>query len=94
MSLVEKKAHVAASVRQAQKEGHRPHTCHAKGCGLSVPPAFFMCRKHWRMVPYDMQQDVWAEYNAGQEEGDAEVSEQYLKVTDVAIEHVAKKEEQ
>lgn len=92
MGLQEKKAHVAASVREAATTGHRPHTCHAKGCGKQVPPAFFMCGRHWKMVPYKLQQAVWREYNAGQEDGNADVSEMYLKVTDEAVAYVAKLE--
>lgn len=87
-TIREKKQHVAAEVRKP----HRIHHCHARDCNTRVPPAYFMCARHWRMVPRDLQKEVWAQYEPGQEQGTAEVSEAYLEVTTKAIEAVAKKE--
>lgn len=84
-----KVAHVRREVRKGQS---RPHHCHARGCTKQVPPAHFMCAKHWNMVPRDLQRLVWKHYNAGQETGDAEVSQEYLDATDRAIAAVAEKE--
>jgi hypothetical protein len=84
----EKKAHV----RAASKRPHRDHHCHARGCPKKTPPAYFMCPAHWRMVPRDLQAQVWDLYNAGQEDGQANVSREYLEVTDKAIAVVATKE--
>jgi hypothetical protein len=36
-----------------------PHTCHAEGCEVAVPPKLLMCLKHWRMVPKHLQREVW-----------------------------------
>lgn len=85
-SKAEKVAHVRREIRKGQS---RHHECHARGCTKQVPPAFFMCAAHWRMVPRRLQLLVWQHYNAGQEKGDADVTEEYLRVTDEAIEAVA-----
>lgn len=45
----------------------RQHTCHAMGCDEHVPPAMFMCRRHWFMVPKDMRNEIWRTYRPGQE---------------------------
>jgi hypothetical protein len=89
-TIAQKKAHV----RAAAKLPHRDHPCHARGCGKNIPPAYFMCPVHWRMVPRDLQARIWALYNAGQEDGEAGVSAEYLEVTDKAIVEVAAKEAQ
>jgi hypothetical protein len=39
-----------------------PHTCHARGCALSVPPELLMCHRHWQMVPREIQRRVRATY--------------------------------
>lgn len=44
-----------------------PHYCHAIGCPVPVPPRLLMCRRHWRMVPPNLQRDVWRTYRVGQE---------------------------
>lgn len=43
------------------------HLCHARRCTVAVPPRLLMCRRHWRMVPKDLQAAVWATYVDGQE---------------------------
>lgn len=43
------------------------HTCHAVGCGRAVPPRLVMCNRHWRMVPRQLQREVWRHYRKGQE---------------------------
>jgi len=67
------------------------HTCHAIGCDTPVPPRLFMCRKHWRMVPEDMQARIWATYRRGQEV-DKQPSRAYLDATHDARLHVAQLE--
>lgn len=42
------------------------HTCHIPNCTAAVPPERLMCVKHWRMVPRDLQRDVWRHYRKGQ----------------------------
>lgn len=70
------------------------HTCHARSCEVHVPPKMFMCRPHWRMVPYGLRVAIWAAYQPGQErlDGTAFPSEEYLEVTREAIDAVAEKE--
>ena len=51
---------------QAEKRARR-HTCHAEDCTTQVPPKMFMCRKHWRMVPKLVRQQIWRHYEPGQE---------------------------
>jgi hypothetical protein len=63
------------------------YTCRARNCESIVPPERFMCLKHWRMVPYDLQQAIWAPYRPGQE-----IGETYLNVARTAINAVADKE--
>lgn len=69
------------------------HTCHAEGCSKVVPPKLLMCLRHWRMVPRDLQQAVWALYRPGQEI-DKRPTMEYLEVMQEAIDAVAAKEAQ
>lgn len=50
-----------------------------------------MCLRHWRMVPKQLQRDVWRHYRAGQCE-DKQVSSEWLKAADEAILVVAARE--
>lgn len=84
-----KAAYVRGEVAKGQT---RPHHCHARDCNKQVPPAFFMCARHWKMVPRALQALVWAHYQPGQEKGDAGVTAEYCRVTDEAIDAVAAKE--
>lgn len=43
------------------------HTCHATNCKIEVPPAMFMCKRHWFMVPKKLRDEVWETYVPGQE---------------------------
>lgn len=43
------------------------HVCHAEGCRRIVDPKLLMCARHWRMVPKDLQREVWRTYVPGQE---------------------------
>ena len=67
------------------------HHCHAAGCNVSVPPKLFMCRRHWYMLPKSTRDAVWAAYVPGQEIRKDPTAE-YLEVTGLAIEWLAKKE--
>jgi hypothetical protein len=78
--------------REVAKGQSRPHHCHAFECERQVPPAYFMCTKHWRLVPRRPQAAVWRHYNPGQEKGEADVSAEYLRVADEAIQAVAEAE--
>lgn len=67
------------------------HLCHARGCGVPIPPHLLMCLRHWRMVPIDIQRRVWKHYRKGQEI-DKRPSPEYLEVMKEAIGAVAKRE--
>jgi len=69
----------------------RDHTCHAEDCEVQVPPAMFMCRRHWRMLPKAMQAAIWDEYEPGQEDR-MDPSEEYLNVATRAVRWLAVKE--
>lgn len=68
-----------------------PHTCHAKGCRVPVPPRMLMCGRHWRMVPREIKAKVWAHYREGQEI-DKKPSRAYLHWMDEAIAAVRQRE--
>jgi hypothetical protein len=67
------------------------HTCHAKGCKVEVSPELLMCLKHWRMVPRELQRQVWLHYRPGQCD-DRRPSRDWLDAADAAIKAVAEKE--
>lgn len=52
-----------------------------------------MCRRHWFMVPKDIQRAVWTHYRAGQCK-DKKPSDEYLEAALSAIVYVHKKEMQ
>lgn len=67
------------------------HACHAIGCNVQVPPRMLMCAKHWRMVPRDLQDAVWATYVEGQEIR-KDPTDAYMDAQTNAVSAVAKKE--
>lgn len=42
------------------------HTCHAIRCETGCRPTMLMCRRHWVMVPANLQRRVYATYRRGQ----------------------------
>lgn len=64
------------------------HTCHANGCKLPVPPAMFMCRRHWYALRKPLRDAIWAEYRRGQEVTKTP-SLRYLAVQNWAISELA-----
>jgi len=67
------------------------HICHAKGCDVLVPPARFMCMRHWRMLPEDTRDLIWSVYRDGQEIT-MTPSAEYLQIAREAIAWLAAKE--
>lgn len=65
-----------------------PHTCHAHGCSVVIPPRLFMCVKHWYSVPAKLRAAIWGHYRPGQEI-DKIPSKAYLAVAEEAIGQVA-----
>jgi hypothetical protein len=50
-----------------------------------------MCLSHWRLVPKDLQRQVWLTYRKGQEL-DKSPSRKYLAAADAAIQAVERAE--
>lgn len=67
------------------------HHCHARNCGIQVPPEMLMCRKHWFTVPKKIRDDVWTHYRRGQC-NDKQFTDEWLRAADAAIGFVARKE--
>ena len=64
------------------------HACHAHGCTTPVPPAMFMCRRHWHSLRKPLRDAIWREYRSGQEPT-KDPSPRYLAVQRLAIAEVA-----
>ena len=81
-------------IAEARARRAAEHTCHARGCDRRVPPRMLMCFSHWRMVPRDLQREVWATYQPGQErlDGTADVTIRYVDAAQAAVAVVAHKE--
>jgi hypothetical protein len=43
------------------------HHCHWPNCPVPVPPKYWGCARHWRMLPKALRDKVWAAYVPGQE---------------------------
>lgn len=67
------------------------HHCHADGCDVPMAPKLFMCLKHWSLVPFPLQREIWKYYRRGQER-DKDPSADYMRVARQAIRAVAEKE--
>ncbi len=67
------------------------HTCHAKCCTKKVPPAMFMCRSHWYMLPWQYRAEILTTYVRGQEDR-MDPSPEYLEVAQEAIDWLAHRE--
>lgn len=77
--------------QEAAKGNPQGHRCHAEGCSTDVPPAMFMCKRHWFMVPINLRNQIWALYEPGQEITKSP-NNLYVKVALAAIKAVAEKE--
>jgi hypothetical protein len=67
------------------------HTCHATECPVAVPPAMFMCKRHWFSLPRHLRAWVWRTYRPGQED-DKRPSREYCEAAKACVEHVAAQE--
>lgn len=38
--------------------------CAAMGCTMAVSSDFLMCRRHWKMVPKTLQEEIWEAHHA------------------------------
>jgi len=59
--LTAKKAHVKRATQT------REHECHWPDCKTQVKPALWGCLKHWKMLPKELRDLIWATYRPGQE---------------------------
>lgn len=48
------------------------HQCPIDRCVIRVIPQQLMCKKHWGMVPRDLQRDVYAAWRRGDGAGSGE----------------------
>ena len=63
------------------------HVCHATGCKVAVPPAMFMCSRHWFMLPKPMRNSIWRVYRPGQEE-DKQPSPEYIQTARACVKYL------
>jgi len=77
MTLENKYAHVQRALMT------RDHDCHG-GCGRKCKPAHFSCPTCWRRLPVELKRAIWRTYQAGQEEGRAPVTREYLAAATAA----------
>src|SRR5262245_58739568 len=68
------------------------HQCQAEGCQKLINLGLLMCLDHWRLVPAELQRQVWKHYRRGQEH-DGKPSEDYLAAARAAVEAVAQVEQ-
>jgi hypothetical protein len=43
-----------------------PKRCPVIGCDERIDPSRLMCRKDWRLVPYDLRGRIWATWRSGE----------------------------
>ena len=43
------------------------HTCHWPGCKKPVPPRLWGCKRHWFRLPKSIRDEIWNQYQPGQE---------------------------
>lgn len=67
------------------------HWCHAAECVIEIPPAKFVCRKHWSMLPKVFKEAIEREYVKGQEVSKTPTT-RYIAVQRGAIAVLAKLE--
>lgn len=65
--------------------------CNAYLCDNKIDSKYFMCTKHWRMVPWPLQRELWNNYRPGQE-NDMQISAEYMRVAHIIINRVAESE--
>lgn len=67
-------------------------TCDAIGCMADVASGRFMCLKHWRMVPLDLQRTINTQYRAGRRDFAFLSDPLYLGAAVKAIDQLAERE--
>lgn len=64
------------------------HRCHAHGCSRAVPARFLFCAPHWHATRKTLQNAIWNEYRAGQEER-KDPSNRYLAIQRLCVSELA-----
>ena len=64
------------------------HRCHAHGCLRDVPPRFLFCAPHWHATRKTLQNAIWNEYRAGQEDRKDPTS-RYLAIQRLCVSELA-----
>lgn len=68
--------------------GGAKHKCPVKDCPKDgLPQHILMCVRHWRLVPHDLQREVYRKWNNGLGYG----SQDHLRACGAAIAAVEKK---
>jgi hypothetical protein len=67
-------------------------TCAAVDCGKSIASKYLMCGRHWGMVPFPIQNEIWAHYRPGQERDVRNIAPEYWVAFRRAVNAVAKRE--
>ena len=57
------------------------HDCPVTNCGTQVAYSQLMCKRHWRMVPRELQRNVYATWRSGAGAG----TQAHLDAMDAAI---------
>lgn len=68
------------------------HKCHAFECSRSVERSLLMCKKHWALVPTDIQVRVKTHFRTEQCTGKVRPSHEWLKAAREAINFITKLE--
>jgi hypothetical protein len=55
--------------------------CPVIGCGERIDPSRLMCRRDWRLVPYEIRGRIWATWRSGE----AAFSPEHLRAVHEAI---------
>lgn len=64
-------------------------TCKATGCSTPIRVTHLMCARHWRMVPAEIQRDVWTSYRPGQCDDGGRPSLAWIGAASRAVQAVA-----
>lgn len=68
------------------------HKCHAFMCDKPVQPRMLMCKKHWAMVPTNIQVRIKTNFHPDQCSGKIRPSMEWLKASREAINFITKAE--
>lgn len=67
-------------------------SCDAVGCQVVTASGMFLCRRHWHLVPVDLQRVINTRYRAGRRDFAFLSDPVYLQAAVDAIDAVAKKD--